>query len=306
MLVLTLSFTVAFDCRQVLHGSILEGVIHSTVILAITVPTFLISSLLSRSQYSLAENRERTKRLGYAIENLSKVNKDLQDYAELSKSVSAEEERNRITRDMHDLVGYALTNVIMLMNATRAVLSDKPDRLPEAMQMVEQTRAQAEDALQEARQILYQLRAVASNDPIGLQALARLVKVFSQITHIEVSFHYGNLPMSNGERIDKTVYQIVQEGLTNVVRHGKADRITISLWQTEEDILVSVRDNGTGAYMLREGIGLKGMRERLSLLRGDVDAHAEPYGFVLTARIPVGAATATKDGDVGSYQDHDC
>ena len=299
-LALTLAFTISFDCLQLLHISILDGVIHSTVILAITGPTFLINSLLSSNQYSLAESRERTTRLGYAIENLSKVNKDLQDYAESSRSLSAEEERNRITRDMHDLVGYALTNVIMLMNATKAVLSDKPERSPEAMQMVEQTREQAENALQEARRILYQLRAVARNGPIGLQALAELLKVFSQTTHINVDFHYGNLPMSYGERIDQTIYQVVQEGLTNVVRHGKADRVTVSLWQTEEDILVSVRDNGAGAQKLYEGIGLKGMRERLSVLGGSVDAHAEPYGFVLRACIPARAASEARDGDIGS------
>lgn len=298
-LALTLAFTISFDCLQLLHISILDGVIHSTVILATTGPTFLINSLLSSNQYSLAESRERTTRLGYAIKNLSSANKAFQNYAELSKSMSAEEERNRITRDMHDLVGYALTNIIMLMNAAKIFISETPERLAEAREVVAQTRDQADSALQESRRILYQLRSEESGGPVGLQALAALAKAFTETMRISVDFFYGNLPMSYGEWIDNAIYHCVQEGLTNAIKHGLADKITISLWETDKDITISVRDNGAGADKIQEGIGLRGMRERLSQFGGSINAHGEVYGFVLIARIPLEAVRGIKDYNYG-------
>jgi signal transduction histidine kinase len=299
ILALTLSFAAAFDCLRLLQNGIAAALLHSATVLLIAGPVLLMSILLSNSRRSFVEAREHVSRLDDAILNLSNANKAFQNYAELSKSASAEEERNRITRDMHDLVGYALTNIIMLMNAAKIFISETPQRSAEALEIVAQTREQADSALRESRRILYQLRSEGSGGSVGLQALAGLAEAFSQTTRIKVDFSYGNLPMSYGEWVDSTIYHIVQEGLTNAIRHGLANRITISLWETENDITISVRDNGAGAAKIQEGIGLSGMRERLSRFGGSIDAHGEAYGFLLIARIPLEAVRRIKDDTHG-------
>lgn len=299
ILLLTLLIALTIDGIQTSHAGVSGMTTHLAAMLAFTLPVLLLNPLLSNSVQALAESSERIKRLNYAIENLSNVNKDLQNYAESSRSLSAEEERNRITRDLHDLVGYALTNVIMLMNAIKVFLSETPGRLNEASEMVEQARNQAEDALQEARRILYQLRAVRQTVPVGLQAIVELTKVFGKTTHINVSLNYGNVPMSYGKEIDNTIYQVIQEGLTNAVRHGRADKITVNLWETNTTILLSVKDNGAGSEISHEGLGLKGMKERLSILGGSMHAHGEPYGFVLEAKIPLIGTNGKEDENSG-------
>jgi signal transduction histidine kinase len=299
ILALTLSFAAVFDCLRLLPSGLAAALLHSATILIISASVLLVTILLSRGRRSLLEAREQVRRLKDAINNLSSANRDFQNYAELSKSQSADEERNRITRDMHDLVGYALTNIIMLMNAARIFLSESPARLAEAGEIVSQTRSQADAALRESRRILYQLRSEPGGGPVGLQALASLAKAFSETTHIRVDFFYGNLPMSYGEWIDSAIYHVVQEGLTNAIKHGRADRITISLWETNTEIAISVRDNGAGADKVQEGIGLRGMKERLSQFGGSITAHGENYGFVLIARIPLESVREIKDHDYG-------
>ncbi len=301
ILAITLFVSVVFDCLHLHYAGTVAVITHTSIILVVTIPILLFMILSASRSHQLLESQKRIQRLNYAIENLSNANKNLQNYAESSRSLAAGEERNRITRDLHDLVGYALTNVIMLMNATKILLLQSPERLAEAVEMVEQTKDQAEAALQDARRILYELRAASDRLPNGLHAIAELVKVFQRTTHIAVGFHYGNLPISYGRRIDAVMYQIVQEGLTNAIRHGKADEITISLWETDENITISVKDNGVGADRVKEGIGLKGMRERVALFGGNIDAHGESYGFVLAAYIPLRAALAVKDEENDAY-----
>ncbi len=107
-------------------------------------------------------------------------------------------------------------------------------------------------------------------------------------THIAVRAHFSNMPWSLGEEMDSTIYRIVQEGITNAIRHGNACDIAVNLSCDGNTIGVSVRDNGSGAEEIKEGIGLAGIRERLSRFSGELSAGNSAGGFVLYARIPMG------------------
>jgi signal transduction histidine kinase len=101
----------------------------------------------------------------------------------------------------------------------------------------------------------------------------------------------GNLPWSYGRKLDGVLFRIVQEGLTNAFRHGKATRVRINLWQTEGEILLSILDNGRGIVPgtdVTDGIGLAGMRERLSEYGGEIRLGPVEDGFELAATIPYG------------------
>ncbi len=298
VLALVLSFVSVFDFVLLIPNGALGAVIHLAFIAAIALPLPILTVLLTRISGRLTDDRNQMDRLQDAIINLSNKNIAFQDYVEVSKSRSAEEERNRITRELHDLVGHSLTNIIMLMNATRIILPEVPGRLGEASEMVEQARDQADSALQECRKILYQLRATKQEGPTGLQAVAILAKSFSETTHVDVTLSFGNISTSCGEWIDNVIYRIVQEGLTNAIKHGKASKITVSLWIDEKSVIVSVRDNGIGAGEIVEGLGLKGMRERIAKFSGSLDIQGKiDSGFLLVARIPL-EATAKMEGDV--------
>ena len=280
----------------------LTAIQHIAILLVVLTPISGMSCALSRRSHLLEEKTRRLNELGRAVENLTNSNKAFQDYAETIGSLSTEQERNRITRELHDLTGYALTNIIMLMNAGRVFLQEDPGKLKEVL---DNTKQQADETLTEVRRILYQLRAIKTPGPTGLHAISHLVRTFSDATNVRVSINYGNFPMSYGEQVDEVIYRIVQEGLTNALKHGKAREVTIILWETEKDIIVSVGDNGAGAGEVHEGIGLKGIKERLCSLGGSLEVVGTNYGFELVSRIPLFRVEVVKEDVHGSYKDND-
>jgi signal transduction histidine kinase len=250
-----------------------------------------IAALALVAAYHREENVRRSAEIGNlssSVRNLMDANMALQLYAHNIETESAEKERGRITRELHDLVGYALTNVIVMMNAARVLLRDEPGSLDK---LFEETRTQAEQALAETRSILHRLREIRPFGPIGLQALWHLTRGFQDATGVEVRLNLGNLPWSYGRKLDGVLFRIVQEGLTNAFRHGKATRVRINLWQTEGEILLSILDNGRGIVPgtdVTDGIGLAGMRERLSEYGGEIRLGPVEDGFELAATIPYG------------------
>ena len=241
--------------------------------------------------YHREENARRSgemRELSSTVQNLMEANMALQLYAHNIETESTEKERGRITRELHDTVGYALTNVIVTMNAAHVLLRDEPGALDG---LFDDVRVQAEQALAETRSTLRRLRDVRPFEPIGLKALWHLTRGFQGATGVEVRVNLGNLPSSFGRKLDSVIFRLIQEGLTNAFRHGKATRVRINLWQTKGEILVSVLDNGRGVAPgteITEGIGLSGMRERLSEYGGEIRLRPVQDGFELLASIPYG------------------
>jgi signal transduction histidine kinase len=231
----------------------------------------------------LVDSNQRVADLENAVASLSTANRDYQAYSQGLESKTASAERNRITRDLHDTVGYALTNIIVMMDAAKVMAGSGAGGLP---QMLEDARTHAEDALQETREILYRLRSLREIPAQGLRAVAQLVQAFGEATGVSVRLNYGNVPFSFGREIDATVFRFVQEGLTNAFRHGGAGEVTVHLWQRESEIALTVRDNGRGAMQVADGIGLAGMKERLAALGGALEAANVEGGFELRATIP--------------------
>jgi signal transduction histidine kinase len=172
----------------------------------------------------------------------------------------------------------------MTMSAAKALVRDEPDA---AVELLDNTRRLSQDCLQETRGILYRLRSLKGGQDVGVRALGRLVSSFSRATGISAEFHHGNVPWTFGERVDAVIYRLVQEGLTNAFRHGKADRIRVMLWLAGGELRLSVWDNGRGAQTIDQGIGLSGMRERLESLGGRLNPHNTVDGFELSVVIPL-------------------
>jgi signal transduction histidine kinase len=242
-----------------------------------------LATLAGRYREWIVHRDQQITAITDTMANLSNANQAFQSYAGTVESASATKERNRITRELHDTVGYVLTNVIMSMTAAKVLAKDRPSSLPE---LLENTRTQAEDALSQTRRILHELREVREPSSEGLKAIFHMSRSFQEATGVAVDVHYGNLPFSLGPHIDEAIERLVQEGLTNSLRHGKATRVRIKLWQTESEIQISLRDDGMGIGAIVEGIGLKGMRERLEFLGGYVNPHNVEDGFELIAGIP--------------------
>jgi signal transduction histidine kinase len=224
-------------------------------------------------------------RLDETVAELSNSNVRLQDLVFRTQEESRVSERQRVATEIHDTVGYTLTNLIMMMEAaTDLVLHDDPQEFETLMQAA---REQATTGLEETRRSLRQLRDYNEPPTRGLPAIAKLVEAYRRTGLVVVQVHYGNVPLSLGDAVDAALYHLVQEGLTNALRHGKATHITILLWISDGRLAVTIRDNGGGTDNIVEGIGFAGMRERVRPFGGTFVARNVMGGFEVKAVIPL-------------------
>lgn len=241
--------------------------------------------VLRRQQDGLRRAAEANRRLDASLQPLVRANMRLQEYAAAAGREAAANERKRLAREMHDTTAYSLTNLVMMLEAAMDLAPGGPEELHRHL---ERARDQAKAGLLEVRRALQALRLAERAQPAGLGALRNLVETFEMAAQIQVLFTiYDGVPTTLGEEADLAIYRLVQEGLTNAMRHGRATRVQISIARVGQVVSVQIKDNGVGASGFREGYGLTGMRERIGHLGGQIQIFSEPgVGFLLSARIP--------------------
>ena len=230
--------------------------------------------------------KNHINRQNSTINRLITANMEFQEYANTAGVRSRNKERKRISRDIHDTIGHSLTNMIMMMEAATDMVKADQENLRE---MITLTRGQAQKGLLETRRALKELRSDEEKRHSGLPAIHELISIFEKVTGVSVTREYGNFHFYFPDKINKFLYNMVQEGLTNAFRHGNATMILIHFWINDEGILtLRIRDNGKGVEEeIKEGIGLMGMRERLEKIQGTLDARNVLDGFELAAYIPL-------------------
>jgi signal transduction histidine kinase len=238
--------------------------------------------LLKNAQRLASERKRLIEQLRQASTSLVETNIRLQEHVVRGEEQAKLLERGRISRELHDTVGYALMNIIVTMKASLELSHRDGERMREFMAKgIEQ----AQKGLADTRGALRELRAVAAQPLSLIASVDRLAGAFKD-THIAVAAHYSNMPWSFTEEIDATIYRIVQEGITNAIRHGNATKIDINLSLDGSRIGVAVLDNGSGTAEITEGIGMAGIRERLAQLGGGLSAGNSAGGFLLSAWLP--------------------
>jgi signal transduction histidine kinase len=221
-----------------------------------------------------------------AIENAGSVRRDA-----LRRAVQAQEvERRRLARELHDETGQALTSILLGLSAV-----ERAGSLDEARAAVGELRDLVVETLQEVRALAVELRPSALDD-FGLEpALRRLGQSIRETRSLDVQVE----TMLDGSRlpedVETAVYRIVQEALTNVVKHARAERVSIVLTRTSDGVLVVIEDDGHGFEtdeIRRGGLGLTGMRERVDLLEGKLEIEsARGAGTTLIVELPISEAS---------------
>ena len=209
--------------------------------------------------------------------------------AEARRAVA--EERTRIARELHDVVAHRVSLMTVQAGAAKTVAADDLEGAVRAMEAVEVAGRQA---LSELRHLLDVLRPEAEVDGLdpqpGLADVPRLVAQFEE-AGLHVSLAMNGARTDLPARVDLSVYRIVQEALTNVLKHaGPSARAEVRLSADNHAIAIEVLDNGHRATILPgSGHGIVGMRERALLLGGSLDAGPRlDGGFQVVARLPVG------------------
>lgn len=227
---------------------------------------------------------KKFQHLQNTIEELSAANIGYGTFTQMARQQAALEERNRIARDIHDGVGYTLTNIIMLSETT---LDACPEHETGFRENIEAIRMQAKTGLYDTRRALKELRSTDQGLPRGIEAIRNLTSTYSQATGIRVKVEQlVESSIVENPVLFLTIYRFIQEALTNTFRHGYAGNVCIRFQRDDKWLIVAVSDDGKGAVHLTEGIGLQGMRERIECIGGDLSYEGRD-GFTVVCRLPV-------------------
>ncbi len=222
------------------------------------------------------------KRAAVAVDLSQRVARDA-----LRRAVAAQElERRRLARELHDETGQALTS--MLLGLAEVEAAATPEQAHEA---VAGLRRLVVSTLQDVRRLAVELRPKALDDFGLLPALKRLGQTVSEGSRLDVQVE----ARLGGERLpaeaETAVYRIVQEALTNVVKHAQARHVSVLLTRKNESVSVMIEDDGKGfdpGSTRSDGLGLLGMEERVALLDGSLAVESSPgAGTTLVLELPL-------------------
>jgi signal transduction histidine kinase len=230
-----------------------------------------------------AEVEAELVHLNQGVQQIVAANVGFQELAAAVEQTSMRRERLRITREIHDIVGYTLTNQTMVLQAAAVLLDRDHDKLRELLDSAQEA---ARSGLQEVRLALRQLRVGAEQPLAFLNRLQQLCRTFERATSVKVDLSGAQTPDNLPPALELVLYRMIQEGLTNAFLHGKASRVSVGLVVDEHGLSLHLADNGTGAGQVTEGIGLTGMRERLGPFGGSLDYRSGTHGFTVWAQVP--------------------
>lgn len=212
-------------------------------------------------------NKEEKERKELLYKELLDAHKELKQYTDELNRLSVVDERNRIARDIHDTLGHNMTALIMQLQMAEHLLKEEPHKAEALLVSSLQT---AKDSMAAIREVVETLRGTgAALAPI--ESIKKLISEFSAKTGVEIKLEISGEANLQDSAVNIAVYHIVQESVTNSVRHGKASCISVKLDYSKESIIFYIVDNGVGAEIIKEGYGLKGIRERVEAFDGEFE-----------------------------------
>lgn len=232
--------------------------------------------------------------IGVALDITERKEAEQFRYHVLSRIVTAqEEERRRVSRELHDQMGQNLAALIVGLEGLKANVAASPAALDHLRELQEL----ANRLSQEVHSLAWELRPPALDD-LGLHAaLERYVEQWSERSGVIVDWHANGFTARRlPSEVETTLYRVVQEALTNVLKHAQASRVSIILRIAADHVLAIVEDNGKGfdaeftmrALDLHRKLGLVGMRERVLLVNGTLNVESVPeQGTAVYVRIPI-------------------
>ena len=239
-------------------------------------------------------------RLNQQIHKRKRVEEKLRNSHQQLQNLSSqliaaqEEERRRISLELHDEMGQALTAVELNLMEMEKELSS--DFVPTIKEKLEETRSIIDQASDQIRELSLFLRPSMLDD-LGLVPTVRWhLNRFRTRTNVKAKFEAVNLDERLDQDTETVLYRVIQEALNNIVKHAEARKVMVSLQRKENGVAAYIEDDGKGfdvnAVLVQEalvsGIGLIGMRERVSLLGGSLTVESRKGdGTRISLKIPV-------------------
>ena len=229
---------------------------------SLNIVVFMISLLF----YILSAITER-HRIEEELRMAFQANRELNSYLALSEKIAEDRERKRIAREIHDTLGHALTGISAGIDAVKVLVDIDTNRAKEQLNNISVV---VRDGIRDVRGSLNKMRPGALENNTLKEALIKITREYEAISNLEIHLLYkwDNIDLDIAK--EDIVFRVIQESITNSVRHGHAKTIWIELLEEEEAYVMTIQDDGVGFDELHYGYGLKQMQERLMIIGGSV------------------------------------
>lgn len=227
--------------------------------------------------------RQLNIRLDQANSQLQEANIQLKGYAGQMAEAARTMERNRLAREIHDTLGHALTGIIAGLDACATLVEIAPIKAREQLEKVQKA---ARQGMKDVRRSVSALRPDRLERLSLQEALDQMIHDMSAMTDAKILLEYTDRKISLDKEEEEAVYRIVQESITNAVRHGRATKVEALIERQFGNLHILIRDNGIGCKKVEPGFGLLHMAERIELLGGNLH-YDGTEGFLLEVNFPI-------------------
>lgn len=238
--------------------------------------------IIFMSVYLVGQIQEN-KYISRKLTMISIVNQKLQRYAVATEKIGENNERKRLAREIHDTVGHALAGVAAGIDACIVMIDTNPEATKKQLKIISKVVRQG---MVDVRKSLNRLRPGALEKQGFKEAIEKMINEFASIGEVDITLDYrlDNLDLEN--TTEDILFRTIQESMTNSVRHGGASRINVALYLKDDNLCLTIKDNGIGCENITYGFGLKQMKERIAVINGMVKFKGTD-GFAVLVKIPI-------------------
>ncbi|MNP29547.1 Signal transduction histidine-protein kinase/phosphatase DegS [compost metagenome] len=218
-------------------------------------------------------------------EELEEAYKKLIENVAAAEELTVEKERTRMAREIHDTIAHTLTALIIQLEVCKKLAYKEPSRLP-----IELERAQelSRSGFNEVKRSIKALRPQVMEEKSFFASINSMINEIIENTKVEIRLS-NLLPneIKLTSQMEIALFRVIQESITNSIRHGQATKIEIYMEKQKDDMKLRICDNGLGCTNMKKGYGTKGIQERIEGLRGVVEfSSSRGDGFKTTVSIP--------------------
>lgn len=236
---------------------------------------FMIIYILKQIQ----ENEYISKKLSM----VAMINKKMQKYVIVTEKFGEKNERKRLARELHDTIGHALAGMAVGVDACITMIDKNPQLAKAQLKIISKA---IRKGMKDVRNSLNKMRPDFLQQYRLKEAIEKMKEEISDVTDLKINLNYQIDEISFDTKIEDILFRVIQESITNSIRHGLATVVDIDIYKENNLLCLKIKDNGKGCKAINYGFGLKQMVERVSQIRGDINFYSE-NGFTTEIKIPL-------------------
>lgn len=271
----------------ILMNILLEGNINDIIINTVcSLPILVLGSIVRDEYGEKIKAQGLYDKLREREEELKRVNKELENSVNTIEEITLLRERNRMSREIHDNVGHALSTIMIQLGAIENMARVNGEA---AASMASNLGKYADESLQSIRSVVRSMKPREFEEYEGIVAVSEMVKNFEKLSGIKVKLRVSEKFWRMSADQTMVIYRLIQEFLSNSIKHGRATEVRIFLNFLPANLRIHIKDDGVGCSTITEGVGLRSIRERVKVWGGNLEYFSkEGEGFEIVATLDKG------------------